>query len=438
MASFNITSGTTTAPQPLYGGETGRIAAGATLNYASGQAINIIGGAFDGTYANPTLLNAGTIIAGADAIAQDANFTGTFYLVNTGTMTAANGTSVYYSFGLMGRLVFDNAGTLTATDTTAVLMGASDDIFVVRNGSSTNGVVYGYVGTDTLVYSEWTGTGVTVELGGSATGMASNAGFENVYGSNQGDSITGETGANVLVGLDGNDMLSGLASSDTLFGGNGNDTLMGGEDDDLSYGGAGNDSMVGGTGNDTFQVTEAGDAVIESAGEGTDSVFTTVSWTVTSGNIEGVYAVGAGLSVTGSSLADVLVADASGSILAGAGGDDSLFGQAGADILIGGAGNDTLRGGGGADTLIGGAGNDQLVGGAGADDFRFDAPSWGYDQVFDFVRGSDHLDMLGTGATNFAALTIYSTGTNTAVVYGANRIDVYGVVGLTASDFIFS
>ena len=189
----------------------------------------------------------------------------------------------------------------------------------------------------------------------------------------------------------------------------------------------------------TYQATDAGDTVAENAGEGTDYVFATVSWTGTTLNIEAVYAVGSGITPTGTSGPDTLVDDAIASTtLRGGSGQDTLWGQVGADSLSGGASSDTLRGGAGNDTLSGDAGDDQLMGGTGADTFVFGTPGWGYDQIFDFISGTDHLDMRGSGATSVAALTFYSAEDNTAVTYGGARFDLYGVASLQASDFKFT
>ena len=441
MPSFNITSGTTTAQQMVDGGQTGRVASGAALNVTTASAISInpaLNGVFNGTFANPTIDNAGTIFGLLDTIYVDAPFTGTIYIRNTGTISSGSD-GVITTFQDAGSIILDNSGSLNSGGATSINFGNANDMIVIRNGSSINGSVLGRGGTDTLNYAAWTGSGVTVALGiGAATGTSNVSQFEDVYGSAQGDGISGDFSNNVLAGLDGNDTLQGDSGNDTLWGGDGNDTLRGGADNDLLYGGAGNDSMSGGGGDDRYQVTDIGDIVTEVADEGTDTVHVTVSWTVTSDNIEAVYAVGTGITVTGQVGTDVLVADVGGSILSGAGGNDTLWGQGGADSINGGTGNDILRGGGGNDTLAGGAGNDQLVGGGGADIFVFDAPSWGYDQIFDFVSGTDRLDFRGSGATSMASLGISTLGGNTVILLDAARIDLYGVTSLASGDFIFA
>jgi hypothetical protein len=84
-------------------------------------------------------------------------------------------------------------------------------------------------GSDTLDYSS-SSAGVTVTLGGTASGFSGNAGlglsanitgFENVTGTAFADTLTGDGGANVLIGGDENDTLKGNGGNDTLHGGDG-------------------------------------------------------------------------------------------------------------------------------------------------------------------------------------------------------------------------
>lgn len=80
--------------------------------------------------------------------------------------------------------------------------------------------------------------------------------------------------------------------------------------------------------------------------------------------------------------------------LAGIG--DIILGSASANRLEGRGGNDVLMGLEGQDTLVGGAGNDSLTGGADADLFVIDGAALeagGYDQIVDFVPGTDLLRM---------------------------------------------
>ena len=110
--------------------------------------------------------------------------------------------------------------------------------------------------------------------------------------------------------------------------------------------------MVGGKGNDVYQVLTKTDTVTENAGEGTDKVFASITYTL-GANVEDLkLATAADINGTGNGL------------------NNRLEGNDGKNSLDGGAGNDTLTGGGANDTLTGGAGNDVLGGDAGADDMR--------------------------------------------------------------------
>lgn len=142
----------------------------------------------------------------------------------------------------------------------------------------------------------------------------------------------GNASANTLAGTD---------AADALYGYGGNDTLNGLGGNDLLDGGAGADIMNGGLGNDTYFVNAAGDQVNENAGEGTDLVKASISYTLTA-NVENLTLLGtAALDGTGNGLANKLTGNAAANTLSGLGGNDTLNGGAGADHMIGGAGNDT-------------------------------------------------------------------------------------------------
>ncbi|MFC3615337.1 beta strand repeat-containing protein [Lutimaribacter marinistellae] len=170
------------------------------------------------------------------------------------------------------------------------------------------------------------------------------------------NTITGTTNNDTLPGLGGNDTIDGLAGDDRLEGGAGNDSLIGGE---------GNDTMIGGPGNDVFHVDSVDDVVTENAGEGSDRVTSSISYTL-SDDLENLILVGDTFSVTDVKFINGTGNDSSNTI-GGNFGANRLEGLGGADNLVGQAGNDTLSGGDGDDTLFGGLGDDSLSGGEGTD-----------------------------------------------------------------------
>jgi Ca2+-binding RTX toxin-like protein len=190
---------------------------------------------------------------------------------------------------------------------------------------------------------------------------------------------TGNTLDNRIDGQAGANILDGGAGNDTLYGGLGQDTLFGGADVDWLIGGADADVLAGGLGNDNYAVDDAGDTVVELAGEGYDRVIASVSLTLAD-EVERLTLTGtADLNGAGNTL------------------DNRIGGNSGANILDGGAGNDSLSGGLGQDTLLGGAGVDRLDGGADADVLTGGAS----DDVFRFMRGQTQgdvvLDFAGNG-----------------------------------------
>jgi Ca2+-binding RTX toxin-like protein len=125
--------------------------------------------------------------------------------------------------------------------------------------------------------------------------------------------------------------INGTAGNDILTGLSGNDTLNGG---------AGADTMSGGTGNDKYVVDNVGDVVIEKLNEGTDTVQSSISYTL-GANVEMLQLIGtAATNATGNELNNTLTGNSAANTLTGGAGDDNLNGGAGADTMIGGVGND--------------------------------------------------------------------------------------------------
>ena len=167
---------------------------------------------------------------------------------------------------------------------------------------------------------------VAAPVAGTTAGVNTvRAGVNWTLGANQ--QILWGTGnaALTLAGNDEGDQIIGNGAADTLAGGAGNDTLA-------DSGGAA--TLIGGLGDDTYIVSNAATVVIEAANAGTDTVKTSVSYTLP-GNVENLIGTGhAALTLTGGSQdgATLMANDA----------DDTLVVGSGVATLVGGSGNDTF------------------------------------------------------------------------------------------------
>lgn len=224
--------------------------------------------------------------------------------------------------------------------------------------------------------------------------------------------------------------LGGSDTANTIYGEAGDDTLNGGGGNDVLYGLAGADIMNGGMGNDKFYVDNMLDQVHEIAGQGVDTVYTTVSYNLAAGQeVEYLYGIGAtsaGATLGGNEFDNRVYGNTGDDTINGGAGNDYLYGMAGNDTLNGDNGIDRLYGLDGDDVLAGGAGNDYLYGGAGNDLLRGGLGA-------DILQGDAGDDVFAFDAADFAAgITDKITGFGETV--GNNdRLQLQG----TANDFTF-
>ena len=213
--------------------------------------------------------------------------------------------------------------------------------------------------------------------------------------------------------------------------------------------------LIGGTGDDTYVVQSATDQVIEQAGQGNDTVRSSVGYTLGAA-VENLTLTGSAAAGTGNALANLII---------GNGAANTLIGGLGNDRLLGAAGDDLLSGGSGVDIIAGGDGSDTLSGGAARDIFVFTSSELGtsvageHDVITDFKKG-DVIDISalyagaafggikGGTAAQLATLSdhkaiYYSSGGKTYLagdtngVAGADfAIELAGTVKLTASDLL--
>jgi serralysin len=194
------------------------------------------------------------------------------------------------------------------------------------------------------------------------------------------------------VGGGGNDTITGNDVGNRLDGGAGDDKIEGRGGNDTIIGGLGADIMIGGIGDDLYYVDNAGDQVTELAGEGTDTVSSAISYTLTD-NVENLTLTGAALNGTGNALANTIIGNELGNTLNGGDGDDTLEGLGGNDVLNGGLGADTMKGGTGNDLYFVDNAGDKVIelGGEGVDTVSSSIS-------YTLTENVEHLILTGTAA----------------------------------------
>ena len=460
----------------------------------------------DGGSGNDVLYvdNASDIVVEAAGGGSDRVFAGVSYALAAAAEVELMTTTNYTSTAALNLTGSGTANTILANDGVNILDGKGgadtligrlgNDFYYVDNAGDRVVEAAGEGSDRVFASASWTlGAGVSVELlttdfapGTAAINLTGNELANTIQGNAGVNVLDGKAGADTLVGLGGNDLyyvdnvadrtieaagdgtdrvfasisyaLAASVSVETLSTSNntgtaainltGNElaqTIFGNDGANVLDGKAGADTLVGQLGNDFYYVDNAADRVVEAAGQGSDRIFASTSYTL--GASVSVELMGTtsnagtdAINLTGNELVNVLQGNA---------GSNSLDGKAGADTMIGLAGDDfyhvdnaadrvveaasegndqvftsvsytlaagqsvetlsanagtaainltgnelanRLEGNDGANVLDGKAGGDGLFGGGGADSFVFSsALNSGIDFFLDFISGTDKI-----------------------------------------------
>ena len=301
----------------------------------------------------------GSMLGYSDAI-EVSKATGSFFLHNLGFISNPNSQAVDVDFSTSGSFRVINTGTITAFNAAleAGLVSGNSQItnsgtIMSMSGSTINTFT---TGSDSVnnsgLISHNSLSGTAISAGNGTTTILNTGEIAGRVFLRDGDDVyNGIKGLQTYVngGAD-NDIIYTSDSQEELFGGTGNDRIFGNGGGDEIFGGDGNDIMRGGAEADDFD-----------GGADTDWVYyqnsnASVSVDLTSG-------FGFGGDAEGDTYVDVenVFGTAGRDELNGSGENNYLVGGNGNDIMRGYDGNDQFRGDAGADVMNGGAGLDRLV-----------------------------------------------------------------------------
>jgi Ca2+-binding RTX toxin-like protein len=258
-----------------------------------------------------SVTNYGTIVGENNGISFSNLGQGMFTLTNSGFVVGARAVGIFNGNRGVTTIVNAAGGTLQGTGGTAIDNSGSGGLNLVNTGSII-GNILNYQAVNDTVVNDGTIQG-NVDFG---------------YGNDTYSGVGRVTGT-----------VLGGAGNDALSGGIYDDRLDGGANDDILDGGRGNDVMTGGAGNDAFYVDSNYDKVIEAAGGGTDTVYTTVNYALRAGQEIETLAVNSNadyanlaINLTGNEFANALIGNAAANKLDGKGGADTMSGGGGDDI----------------------------------------------------------------------------------------------------------
>lgn len=444
-------------------------------------------------------------------IIQGSNSADTFIINDdqNNSLDGNGGTDTYdsSSFSSADTTVTTNGGTITVdssdvgTDTLVefeqVTTGAGNDRFVVDTsqagtyifdaGSSTLGNIFEFTNgggavvrvtistssgnLDTLDFSGFSGGAIDIDLSDNteqevATNLfiTFNNFVANVVGTDNGDTIEGNSldnnidagaGNDTIIYSEGDDTIDGGADTDTVDYSTAPDaitaTLTSGTDtinvsgttkqDDLD-----NVEIITATDNDDTIVVMDAVTTTVNAGNGTDTIdysglseAVNVDLSTNTGTIDSTdHTINDVEDVIGSGFDDTIVGNTEDNTIDGGAGNDDIDGGAGNDTISGGSGNDVIKGSSGNDKIRGNSGNDRAYGGDGNDEIDGDEDD---DLLYggnisgtvssgdgsDIINGGDGLDTIyggndnDGGGTTTDAGDIIDGGDDADLIYGGNN-----------------
>ena len=379
--------------------------------------------------------DAGVTISTLDGLSSSSNNGGNVQVFAAGPLTVSRSVMATGSVDLSTGDLFAGGQDLTVLGNTTVQSTGSTVLLIAGDAVNVHaGASVQANFLSVIVDSAIDPAGGTVSLDGAivAPSVFITGGQDSdiLTGSAIGDNFDGFAGADVMTGRGGNDSYTVDNAGDTIvenpgegielvfasthfalpanvenlfltgaadlqgYGNGLSNSIVGNSGNNLLAGGGAADVLNGGIGNDTYFVDDAGDAVFENAGQGSDTVFSTVHFALPA-NVETLVLQGsADLQGYGNGLLN------------------TIFGNSGNNLIDGGTAADSMRGGVGNDTyFVEDAGDTVVENAAQGNDAVFASVNYGLSANLEtlVLQGIADLQGYGNGLVN----VIYgNTGNN--------------------------